>query len=80
LPKICNQNQVRVSLYDQRADDHFIQGVDIGEIDLTYLFSHGNVACTYSWNTYQLMYLAVRSFGKPSFHRMKVMDHFQVVG
>ncbi len=31
-----------------------------------------------SWFVYQPMYLAVRAAGSSSWHRMKVMDHFEV--
>lgn len=38
----------------------------------------GKEYSTYSYFTYQPMYIAVRICGGSSFHRMKVMDNFQV--
>jgi len=38
----------------------------------------GEITTTYSYATYQPMYLAVRTCGGSSFHRMNVMDKFEV--
>jgi len=46
--------------------------------DRTHVDKQGNVVHTYGWGIYQPMYLAVRTCGGSSFHRMNVADHFEV--
>ena len=64
----------RLPIVKEDADWHF----RITMRDHTHVDCDGNTVNTYSALVYQPMYWAVRTLGDSSFHRMKVMDHFQV--
>ena len=46
--------------------------------DADWMFREAMIGQGCSWFTYQPMYLAVRAAGGSSFHRMKVMDRFNL--
>ena len=66
----------RIPILKSNADWYFMLTMR-DRLDMNSLT--GVVRHTYSCLSYGPMWLGVKWFGKSSYHRMKVMDHFEVV-
>lgn len=51
---------------------------DVEKKEADWLFREAMKGQGRSWGIYQPMYIAVRAAGGSSFHRMKIMDHFEL--